>query len=109
MGALSSGSHAAVTPGVQGGAVRTRPALLGVLAIALVLAALGLWLLLRPVDPAGGPVPAPITVPERAPATSSPPALPSGEAPVPVPTDVVPPPPVDDDDDDDDPDDDDDG
>src|SRR5687768_13078779 len=103
MRALSSASHAAVTPGVQCGTVRTRPALLGILAVALVLAALGLWLLLRPVDPAGTSVPAPITVEERFPVTPAPTApAPTAEPPAAVPTDVVPPPPVDDDDDDDD-------
>ncbi len=83
--------------------MRIRPALLATSAIALLVLVIGGWLLLRPVDPAGGAVPAPITVPERAPIgpvqpTPAPPADPAPETA--VPTDVVPPPPVPDDDDD---------
>lgn len=107
MRAFSSASHAPAAEAVQGGRVRPRPTLLAAVAAGLLLAAVGLWLLLRPVDPAGGAVPAPITVPESTrtapvPAPTTTPPAPSG------PTDVVPPPPVDDDDDDDGPDDDDD-
>jgi hypothetical protein len=100
--------------------VRTRPALLAASAVALLAVLLGGWLLMRPVDPAGGTVPAPITVPGRPSATVPPSPPATGSAtdpapvpePVPVPGDVVPPPPVPDDDDgpdDDGPDDDDDG
>ena len=101
--------------------MRTRPALLAASAVVLLAVLLGGWLLMRPVDPAGGTVPAPITVPGRSPATVPPSPLPTTPAPdpapvpdpVPVPGDVVPPPPVPDDDDDgpddDGPDDDDDG
>jgi hypothetical protein len=97
--------------------VRIRPALLAASAVVLLAVPLGGWLLLRPVDPAGGTLPAPITVPQGTTPPAAPTQPPSGppQPPVtlvPVPTDVVPPPPVpdnDDDDDDDGPDDDDPG
>ncbi|SDF76032.1 hypothetical protein SAMN05660662_3288 [Blastococcus aurantiacus] len=90
--------------------MRIRPALLAASAVVLLAVLLGGWLLMRPVDPAGGTVPAPITVPGRPSGTVSPTPPPTGTPPdpVPVPGDVVPPPPVPDDDgpDDDGPDDD---
>ncbi len=96
--------------------MRTRPALLAASAVVLLAVLFGGWVLMRPVDPAGGTLPAPITVPGGPPATVPPTPLPTGTppAPDPVPGDVVPPPPVPDDDDDgpddnDGPDDDDDG
>ncbi len=91
--------------------MRIRLALVAASAVVLLAVLVGGWLLVRPVDPAGGAVPAPITVPERSPELSPPPPGPSA-TPLPPssgPTDVVPPPPIDDDDDGDDgPDDDDD-
>ena len=104
MRALSSGSHALVTCPVQAGPVRTRPAVLAASAVVLLAVLLGGWLLVRPVDPAGGTVPAPITVPGRPSVTVPPAPLPSETPPdpLPVPGDVVPPPPVPDDDDPDD-------
>ncbi|SDE40540.1 hypothetical protein SAMN05660485_00847 [Blastococcus fimeti] len=84
--------------------MRTRPALVAASAVVLLAVLVGGWLLLRPVDPAGGAVPAPITVPERSPELSPAPPGPT-VAPVPPgtgPTDVVPPPPIDDDDEPDD-------
>jgi hypothetical protein len=95
--------------------VRNRLALLAASVVAVLAVLVGGWLLMRPVDPAGGTVPAPITVPGRPSATVPPSPLPTEPAPdpAPVPGDVVPPPPVPDDDDDgpddDGPDDDDDG
>lgn len=90
--------------------MRIRPALLVASGVVLLAVLAGGWLLLRPVDPAGGSVPAPITVPEPAPVSSQPPPAPTTEPtlPAPGPSDVVPPPPIDDDDEDDEPDDDDD-
>lgn len=102
MRGLSSGSHPQVTPAVQGGRVPVRPVLIAASVLVLLAALVGGWLLLRPVDPAGSAVPAPITVPER----SAPGTTPPEPTPDPAPTDVVPPPPIDDDDDDDEPDDD---
>jgi hypothetical protein len=80
--------------------VRIRPALIAATAVALLAVLVGGWLLLRPADPAGSPVPAPITVPARTadPPVPLPPA-PSAEPPGPT-ADVVPPPPIDDEDDD---------
>ncbi|WP_137159742.1 hypothetical protein [Blastococcus sp. CCUG 61487] len=91
--------------------MRARLLLLIAVAVGVLAVVAATWLLLRPVDPAGRGVPAPITVPERTSAPSAPGTV-DPLPPPPVPTDVVPPPPLDDDDDDDpdddDPDDDDD-
>ncbi|WP_040339195.1 hypothetical protein [Candidatus Blastococcus massiliensis] len=89
--------------------MRSRAALVAASVVVLLAVLAGAWLLLRPVDPAGTAVPAPITVPERSPFPSAPGAPAPEPTTGPAPTDVVPPPPLpDDDDDDDDPDDDDD-
>lgn len=83
--------------------MRTRPALLAVLATVLGVVLVGLGMLvLRPSATGVGQVPAPISVPTP---TDLPPASATEQAPTTAPsspTDVVPPPPLDDDEDDDD-------